>query len=105
MNISPSYTSNAYSEKQVATFAAALAGVADTAECALDEQLELLQRQYAAASRSAERARFECQLLAKSDDITPELLRNADKQRTAAERRCERLLKAIETLEDRLERE
>jgi septal ring factor EnvC (AmiA/AmiB activator) len=98
-------TSTAYSEKQVARFAAALAGVADTADCALDEQLEQLQRQYAAASRSADRAKFEHSLLAKADDIAPELLRQAEKQRDAAQRRCERLLSAIETLEDRLERE
>ena len=41
----------------------------DVAECALDEQLEQMQRHYAAASRAASRARFEIDLLEKRDDI------------------------------------
>ena len=49
------------------------------AECALDEQLEQLQRHYATASRAASRARFEIELLEKRDDIpdTPARARQA----------------------------
>src|SRR5678809_683291 len=35
----------------------------DVAECALDEQLEHLQRQYASAIHAASRARFELEML------------------------------------------
>jgi hypothetical protein len=75
----------------------------DVAECALDEQLEQLQRHYATASRAVSRSRFEIELLEKRDDIPAQLLANARRQRAAAETRCARLLSAIETLEDRLE--
>lgn len=75
----------------------------DFAECALDEQLEQLQRHYATASRAVARARFEIELLEKRDDIPEHLLPNARRQRAAAETRCTRLLTAIEALEDRLE--
>jgi len=77
----------------------------DVAECALDEQLEQLQRHYATASRAASRARFEIELLEKRDDIPEHLLAHAKRQRAAAETRCTRLLNAIETLEERLENE
>jgi hypothetical protein len=77
----------------------------DVAGCALDEQLEQMQRHYAAASRAASRARFEIELLEKRDDVPACLLDNARRQRAAAETRCVRLLTAIEALEDRLENE
>jgi len=77
----------------------------DVAECALDEQLEQLQRHYATASRAASRARFEIELLEKRDDISENLLAHARRQRAAAETRCARLLTAIEALEERLENE
>jgi len=75
----------------------------DVAECALDEQLEALQRRYAAASRAAARARFEVELLEQRDDINPNVLTQARKQRVAAENRSQQLLRAIDALEDRLE--
>jgi hypothetical protein len=75
----------------------------DVAACALDEQLEQLQRQYAATSRAASRAKFEVELLEKRDDAPAPLIDVAKRQRAAAETRCARLLSAIEALEDRLE--
>ena len=75
----------------------------DVAECALDEQLEQLQRRYAAASRAASRARFELELLEKRDDINPTGLEQARRQRAAAETRSQQLLRAIDALEDRLD--
>lgn len=75
----------------------------DVAACALDEQLEQLQRQYAAASRAASRALFEVELLEKREDVPTDLISHAKRQRAAAETRCTRLLSAIEALEDRLE--
>ncbi len=75
----------------------------DVAECALDEQLEQMQRHYAAASRAASRARFEIEMLEKRGDIPDFLIDQAKRQRAAAETRCARLLTAIEGLEDRLE--
>jgi ribosome-associated translation inhibitor RaiA len=77
--------------------------VTDVAECALDEQLEQLQRRYAAASRAASRARFELELLEKRDDIDVNVLDLARRQRAAAETRSQQLLRAIDALEDRLE--
>jgi hypothetical protein len=77
----------------------------DIAECALDEQLEQMQRHYAAASRAASRARFEVELMEKRDDIPEYMINQARRQRAAAETRCTRLLSAIEGLEDRLENE
>ena len=77
----------------------------DVAECALDEQLEQLQRHYATATRAASRARFEIELLEKRDDIPEHVLAHARRQRAAAETRCTRLLTAIEALEERLENE
>jgi hypothetical protein len=77
--------------------------VVDVAECALDEQLEQLQRRYAAASRAASRARFELELLERRDDIPTHLLEQARRQRAAAETRSQQLLRAIDALEDRLE--
>ena len=77
----------------------------DFAQCALDEQLERLQRHYAACVRAASRARFEIELLEKRDDIPEHLILQAKRQRAAAETRCTRLLSAIEALEDRLENE
>jgi ribosome-associated translation inhibitor RaiA len=75
----------------------------DIAECALDEQLEALQRRYAAASRAAARARCEVELLEQRDDIHPNVLAQSRKQRVAAESRSQQLLRAIDALEDRLE--
>ena len=75
----------------------------DVAGCALDEQLEQMQRHYAAASRAASRARYEIETLQKRDDIPEHLINQAKRQRAAAETRCTRLLSAIEALEDRLE--
>jgi hypothetical protein len=77
--------------------------VVDVAECALDEQLEQLQRRYAAASRAASRARFEVELLEKRDDIAANVLEQARRQRAAAETRSHQLLRAVDALEDRLE--
>jgi len=75
----------------------------DVADSALDEQLEQLQRRYAAASRAASRARFEFELLEKRDDIGPNILEQARRQRAAAETRSQQLLRAIDALEDRLD--
>jgi len=79
--------------------------VTDVAECALDDQLEQLQRQYAAASRAASKARIEHELLEERADINPHVLAHAERQRAAAETRSARLLTAIDALEDRLENE
>ena len=75
----------------------------DVAECALDEQLEMLQRQYAAASRAASRAKFELELLEKRGDIHAHILDQARRQKAAAEIRSLQLLKTIDALEDRME--
>jgi len=75
----------------------------DVAECALDEQLEQLHRQYAAASRAASRARFELQLLEAREDVSAAVLSQARRQRAAADTRCARLMRAIDALEERLE--
>jgi hypothetical protein len=75
----------------------------DVAGCALDEQLEQLQRHYATASRAVCRARNEIELLETQADMPAFLMDHAVRQRAAAETRCERLLTAIEALEDRLE--
>jgi septal ring factor EnvC (AmiA/AmiB activator) len=77
----------------------------DVAGCALDEQLEQMQRHYAAASRAASRAKFEYETLQRRDDIPEHMINQAKRQRAAAETRCARLLSAIEALEDRLENE
>jgi hypothetical protein len=77
--------------------------VIDVAECALDEQLEQVQRCYAAASRAAARARCELELLENRDDINANVLEQARRQRAAAESRSVQLLRAIDALEDRLE--
>jgi hypothetical protein len=77
----------------------------DVAECALDEQLEQLQRQYASAVRAASRAKFELELLEKRGDIHPHVLAQARRQRSAAETRSARLMRAIDALEERLENE
>lgn len=82
---------------------AAFGDAADVAECALDEQLEQLQRQYAAACRAASRAKFELELLEQRDDIHAHILEQERRQRAAAEMRALQLLKAIDALEDRLE--
>jgi len=73
------------------------------AECALDEQLEQVQRRFAAATRAAARARFELELLEQRDDINPNILEQARRQRAAAETRSIQLLRAMDALEDRLE--
>src|SRR5262245_851023 len=55
----------------------------DVAECALDEQLEQLHRQYAAASRASSRSKFELELLEARDDIHAHVLAQAKRQRAA----------------------
>jgi hypothetical protein len=77
----------------------------DVAECALDEHLEHLQRQYASAIRAASRARFELELLERATDAPAHLLAQAKRQRAAAETRGARLMRAIDALEERLENE
>lgn len=77
---------------------------ADVAECALDDQLEQLHRQYAAASRASSRSKFELELLEARGDIHAYVLAQARRQRAAAETRCARLVRAIDALEERLER-
>ncbi len=77
----------------------------DVADCALDDQLEQLHRQYAAASRAASRARFEQELLEGRDDIHEHVVAQAKRQRVAADTRCARLMRAIDALEARLDRE
>ena len=96
--VSQGYSSKAYGPTQ-------FQDDVDVAGCALDEQLEQLQRHYAAASRAVSRSRFEIDLLETRDDAPAHLLANARRQRAAAETRCTRLLTAIEALEDRLENE
>ena len=75
----------------------------DVAECALDEQLEQLHRQYAAASRAVSRAKIEMEILEGRDDIHAHILAQARRQRAAAETRCARLMNAIDALEVRLD--
>jgi hypothetical protein len=75
----------------------------DFADCALDDQLEQMQRRYAAATRAAARAKFELQLLEGRDDVPAPVLAHASRQRAAAETRTAQLLSAIDALEDRLE--
>jgi septal ring factor EnvC (AmiA/AmiB activator) len=77
----------------------------DVADCALDEQLEQLQRQYASASRAASRARFELELLENRVDTQAPVLAQARRQRSAADTRCARLSRAIDAFEERLENE
>ena len=76
----------------------------DVAECALDEQLESLQRCYAAASRATARARCEVELLESRGDIHPHILAQAQRQHAAAETRSHELQRAMDALEDRLEK-
>jgi len=73
----------------------------DVAECALDEQLELLQRQYAAACRAVERSRCEVEQLEQRDDIEESVLGQARRRRAAAETRSQQIMSAIDALEDR----
>ena len=77
----------------------------DVAECALDDHLEQLQRQYASAIRAASRARFELELLERGSNVHPHMLAQAKRQRAAAETRGARLMRAIDALEERLENE
>lgn len=93
-----------YTYARSASLLPGLHEASDIAECALDERLEQLQRMFAAASRAASRARFELELLEVRDDIHPHILAQARRQRAAAETRSEQLNKAIDVLEDRLER-
>jgi hypothetical protein len=76
----------------------------DVAECALDDRVEQLHRQYAAASRASSRAKFELELLEARDDIHAHVLSQARRQRAAADTRCARLMRAIDALEERLDR-
>jgi primosomal protein N'' len=77
----------------------------DVAECALDEQLEQLQRQHASAVRAASKARFELDMLERGSNVHPYMLAQVKRQRAAAETRSARLMRAIDTLEERLENE
>jgi hypothetical protein len=77
--------------------------ITDVAACALDDQLEQMQRQYASASRAASSARVELEILEKLSDTPESLLIDAKRRLAAAEIRSSRLLNAIEALEDRLE--
>ena len=76
----------------------------DVAECALDEQLEQLHRQYATASRAASRARIAMETMEARDDLQAHVLAQARRQRAAAETRCARLMRALDALEERRER-
>src|SRR3954465_4914084 len=77
----------------------------DVADCALDEQLEQLQREHAAAARAVSRAQYELESLGKRADVHPHVLAQATLQRVAAENRSARLMRAIDALEKRLENE
>lgn len=77
--------------------------IVDVAECALDEQLELLQRKYAAASRAAARSRHELEQLERRDDVNPNVLNQVRRQLAAAETRSQQLLRVIDALEDRMQ--
>lgn len=77
--------------------------VIDTAQCAIDNQFEQLQRQYAAATRAAVRANIELELLELRDDIPANVLTQARRQQAAADTRCLRLQRAIGALESRLD--
>ena len=76
----------------------------DVAECALDEQLEQLHRQFATASRAAARAKVQLESLEARDGSQEQALAQARRQRAAAETRCARLVRALDALEERLER-
>jgi len=73
----------------------------DVADCALDEQLELLQRQYATASRAAARSGHELEQLERRDDINANVLVQLRHQLAAANARSQQLLRIIDALEDR----
>lgn len=75
---------------------------ADVAECALDEQLEQLQRLHATACRAAARAEQELRMLESRDDIHPHILAQTRRQHAAAETRSQGLQRAIDALEGRL---
>ncbi len=75
--------------------------IVDVAECALDEQLELLQRKYAAASRAAARSGHELEQLERRGDINPNVLTQVRRQLAAAETRSQQLQRVIDALEDR----
>jgi hypothetical protein len=77
--------------------------IADTAPCAVDDHLEQLQRQYAAATRAAVRASIELELLEMRDDIPTNVLTQARRQQAAADTRCLRLQRAISALASRTE--
>jgi primosomal protein N'' len=96
---------NSYLESRATYVPAEFQHDFDVAECALDEQLEHLQRQYASAIRAASRARFDLDLLERGSNVHPYMLAQAQRQRAAAETRSARLMRAIDTLEERLENE
>jgi hypothetical protein len=75
--------------------------ITDTASCAVDDQLEQLQRQYAAATRAAVHASIELDLLEMRDDIPANVLTQARRQQAAADTRCLRLQRAISALTSR----
>src|SRR5688572_28553804 len=77
--------------------------IIDTAPCAVDDQLEQLQRQYAAATRAAVHASIELELLEMRDDIPANVLTQARRQQAAADTRCLRHRHAIFALESRPE--
>lgn len=100
--MSESHNPQAYARSYIP---AAFQDSVDFAECALDEQLEQLQRRYAAASRAASKSRFELELLESRDDVHPHVISQARRHKAAAETRAAQLLRQIDALEDRLENE
>jgi hypothetical protein len=100
--VSETQNPQAYARSYVPT---ASQDAAYVAECALDEQLEQLQRRYAAATRAASKSRFELELLESRDDVHPHVIAQARRQKAAAETRAAQLLRQIDALEDRLENE
>ena len=100
----PDLSANSYAPAFVPLVESGFHDDVDVAECALDEQLEQLHRQHAAASRAAASARFEVEMLEARDDIHAHVIGQARRQRAAAETRCARLMSAIDVLEERLDR-
>jgi len=94
---------SAFTDTQTSFIPPEFREIVDVADYALDEHHELLQRQYAAASRAASRARFELEQLEQRDDINPNVLTQARRQRAAAETRSQQLMRAMDALEDRMD--
>jgi hypothetical protein len=95
--------SGSYADSRGAFVPTEFQEMVDVAGCALDEQLEQLHRRYAAASRAASKAKFELELIEGRDDVPAHLIAQARRQKAAAETRSSQLLRAIDTLEERME--